>query len=113
MAGTVRFEPDVGEGVALVTFDRPAALNAVNAEVLADLEAVVSTLEATTDTRVVILTGGGRAFIAGGDIPHMARLAPAEGGRWVAWGQGVLRRLDRLSQVTIAAVNGYALGGGL
>jgi enoyl-CoA hydratase len=113
VAGTVRLEAGSAEGVALLTVERPGALNAIDAEVLADLEAGVTALEASPGTRVVILTGRGRAFVAGGDILHMARLTPAEGERWVAGGQGVLRRLERLPQVTIAAVNGYALGGGL
>jgi enoyl-CoA hydratase len=112
MAGTVRLDVASGEGVALLTIDRPGALNAIDAEVLADLEAAIGVLEGSPATSVVIVTGRGRAFVAGGDIPHMARLSPGEGERWVAWGQGVLRRLAWLPQVTIAAVNGYALGGG-
>jgi enoyl-CoA hydratase len=98
---------------ALVTFDRPDTLNAVNAAVLDDLEATLGTLEAAADLRVVVLTGAGRAFVGGGDIAHMAALAPDEGERFVYRGQAVLRRLERLPLVTIAALNGFALGGGL
>lgn len=113
MSGTVQLEAAGEEGVALLTIDRPGTLNAIDAEVLAELEAAIGILEGRPATGVVILTGSGRAFVAGGDIPHMARLSPGDGERWVAWGQDVLRRLARLPQVTIAAVNGYALGGGL
>lgn len=114
MGSTVVLEPDGELRVARVTFDRPDALNAVNDEVLGDLETVVGRLEADAETAVVVLTGrGDRAFIAGGDIGHMARLTPSEGERWVYRGQRLLRRLERLPQVTIAAINGFALGGGL
>jgi enoyl-CoA hydratase len=113
MAGTVQLDVHDGDPVALLTVDRPATLNAIDAEVLADLQAAVTTLEASPAVRVVVLTGRGRAFVAGGDIAHMARLPVADGERWVRWGQTVLRRLERLPQVSIAAVNGYALGGGL
>jgi enoyl-CoA hydratase len=113
VASTVQLDLGSGEGVALLTIDRPATLNAIDAEVLADIEGAVTTLEASTSVRVVVLTGQGRAFVAGGDIAHMASLAPAEGERWVTWGQAVLGRLERLPQVSIAAINGYALGGGL
>jgi enoyl-CoA hydratase len=114
MGRTVILEPDGEPRVARVTFDRPEALNAVNAEVLGDLEEVVARLEADGEIAVVIVTGrGDRAFVAGGDIDYMAGLGPVEGERWVYRGQRVLRRLERLSQVTVAALNGFALGGGL
>jgi enoyl-CoA hydratase len=113
VAGAVTLDAGIGDGIALLTVDRPGALNAIDAGVLADLEAAVSALEASPAIGVVILTGRGRAFVAGGDIPHMARLSPEEGERWLRRGQRLLRRLERLPQVAIAAVNGYALGGGL
>ncbi|MBI1734033.1 MAG: enoyl-CoA hydratase/isomerase family protein [Candidatus Rokubacteria bacterium] len=100
-------------GAALVTFDRPDALNAVDARALTDLETVVARLEADDETAVVVLTGAGRAFVGGGDIAHMAALTPDEGERFVHRGQAVLRRLERLPQITVAAINGFALGGGL
>lgn len=114
MASTVMLEADQDPGVALVTFNRPEALNAVNDQVLGELESVLTTLEADRQTRVVILTGHRtKAFVAGGDIAHMARLSPTEGERFVYRGHQALRRLERLRQVTIAAINGFALGGGL
>lgn len=100
-------------GAALVTFDRPDALNAVDARVLTDLETVIARLEADDEIAVVVLTGAGRAFVGGGDIAHMAALTPDEGERFVYRGQAVLRRLERLPKITVAAINGFALGGGL
>jgi enoyl-CoA hydratase len=100
-------------GTALVTFNRPEALNAVDAGMLEDLGEVLARLEEDSDAHIVVLTGSGRAFVGGGDIGHMAGLSPDEGERFVYLGQRLLRRLERLSKVTVAAINGYALGGGL
>ena len=113
MTDTVRLTPDWAPRTALLTFDRPEALNAVNDAVLDDLEAALARLESDTEGRVVVLTGAGRAFVGGGDIAHMAALTPDEGERFVYRGQRLLRRLDRLPMVTIAAINGFAFGGGL
>jgi enoyl-CoA hydratase len=113
MAETVRLELDWAPATALLTFDRPEALNAVNAAVLDDLDRVLGRLEADETARVVVLTGTGRAFVGGGDIAHMAALTPDEGERFVYRGQALLRRLERLPKVTVAAINGFALGGGL
>ena len=113
MTDTVRLTRDWAPGTALLTFDRPEALNAVNDTVLDDLEAALARLESDTEGRAVVLTGAGRAFVGGGDIAHMAALTPDEGERFVYRGQRLLRRLDRLPLVTIAAINGFAFGGGL
>ncbi len=113
MTDTVRLTPDWAQRTALLTFDRPEALNAVNDAVLDDLEAALARLESDTEGRTVVLTGAGRAFVGGGDIGHMAALTPDEGERFVYRGQRLLRRLDRLPLVTIAAINGFAFGGGL
>jgi enoyl-CoA hydratase len=113
MTATVRLDLDWAPSAALLTFDRPEALNAVNAAVLDDLERAVDGLAGTDAVRVVVLTGAGRAFVGGGDIAHMGALTPDEGERFVYRGQALLRRLERLRQVSIAAVNGWALGGGL
>ncbi|MBI1963208.1 MAG: enoyl-CoA hydratase/isomerase family protein, partial [Candidatus Rokubacteria bacterium] len=89
---------------ALLTFNRPEALNAVDAAVLDDLERALARLEAEGEARVVVLTGAGRAFVGGGDIAHMAVLAPDEGERFVHRGQALLRRLERLPKVTVAGL---------
>lgn len=113
MGDSVLLTPGWAPGTALVTFNRPEALNAVNTRMLEDFERVLARLEEDAEARVVVLTGAGRAFVGGGDIAHMAALTPDEGERFVYRGQAVLRRLERLPQVTVAALNGYALGGGL
>lgn len=114
MTDMVRLEAGGDPRVAIVSFDRPRALNALNDEMLGGLEAAVAALERDARSEVVVLASRcPRAFIAGGDIAHMAGLDLAGGERWVRRGQRVLTRLERLPQVTIAAINGYALGGGL
>jgi enoyl-CoA hydratase len=109
----ITLEPGWAPATALMTFSRPEALNAVNAAVLDDFARALDGLEADGDLRVVVLTGAGRAFVGGGDIPHMAALAADAGERFVYRGQALLRRLERLPAVSIAAINGFALGGGL
>jgi enoyl-CoA hydratase len=113
VSASVELTLDWAPAAALLTFNRPEALNAVDAAVLDDLERALARLEAEDDARVVVLTGAGRAFVGGGDIAHMAALAPDEGERFVHRGQALLRRLERLPKVTVAAINGFALGGGL
>jgi len=99
-------------GVGLVVLNRPAVLNALNATLLSELEALLSELE-SQDLRALVLTGeGNRAFAAGADIAAMASMSPVEAERFAGVGQRVLRRLERFPAPTIAAVNGFALGGG-
>jgi enoyl-CoA hydratase len=99
-------------GIAWVKFDRPDKLNALNPEVLADLEAALIECEKDESIRVVVLTGGDKAFIAGADIKHMASgdipLAYALSDQTMK----VQARLADLPKPTIAAIAGYALGGG-
>jgi enoyl-CoA hydratase len=100
--------------VATLTLNRPAVLNALNAELLERLERAVAGLHGDPDLRAVILTGAGeRAFAAGADIAELAALdgAPA-GERKARTGQHLTRMLERLPVPVIAAVNGFALGGG-
>ena len=107
----VRFEKK--EHVAVATIDRPKALNALNSEVLDDLNALVDTIEADPEIRVLILTGGGeKSFVAGADIGEMSALTRAEGEAFGKKGNDVFRRIETLPIPVIAAVNGYALGGG-
>ncbi|MFC1944928.1 enoyl-CoA hydratase/isomerase family protein [Chloroflexota bacterium] len=100
------------EGIATVTFNRPEALNAMNTDMCLDIVAVCSELAADPDVRVVILTGGGRAFIAGADIAYMQPLTSAQALDFLNTFKAAIKAIEGLPQPTIAAVNGFAFGGG-
>lgn len=109
MADLVHVERD--GFVAQVTIDRPEALNALNEQVLAELAAAVDTI-ANSDLRAVILTGAGKAFVAGADIVQMSTMSAGEALAYAEKGHALLERIEALPQPVIAAVNGFALGGG-
>ena len=100
---------EVENGIAL----RPKALNALNSETLAELNTCLAELENNDDVKVVILTGSGeKSFVAGADISEMVNATPAEGRKMGLLAREAVGRLENMPQVTIAAVNGFALGGG-
>ena len=98
--------------VALLTLDRPKALNALDRATLERLRARIAELAADRTVRAVVLTGAGRAFAAGADIAEMRGLGPVEAEAFSRLGHAALADLEALPVPTIAAVNGYALGGG-
>ncbi|HEX7255650.1 MAG TPA: enoyl-CoA hydratase-related protein [Gaiellaceae bacterium] len=99
--------------VAVVTVDRPDAMNALDLETLTSLRDSLAKLARDVDTRVVVLTGAGdRAFIAGADIKYMSGLDVEEARAWGALGHEAGWLLETMRQPTIAAINGFALGGG-
>lgn len=98
--------------VGIVTMNRPEALNALSSAVFADLTAALDQVEHDDDVYVVIITGAGRAFVAGADIGEMANMNVEEGLAFSELGNGLLMRVDMFPKPTIAAVNGFALGGG-
>ncbi|MEQ9363247.1 MAG: enoyl-CoA hydratase-related protein [Leptospirales bacterium] len=101
-------------GYALLTIDRPQALNALNTDVLTELKAAVSELNAAGDIRVLILTGSGeKAFVAGADIASMKDMTADEATAFAELGHSAMNRLSDSGMISIAAVNGFALGGGL
>ena len=110
MANTVLLERQ--DNIAIVTIDRPEALNALNSTVIAELEQVVTALESDRDVRCMILTCEGRSFVAGADIGAQYPLDLDGGRRWGQRGSALFRRIEKLEFPTIAAVNGFALGGG-
>ena len=110
MYKTIRYEKK--DNIALVTIDRPEALNALNSMVIAELEQVVTELENDGTVRAMILTGEGRSFVAGADIGEQYPLDLDGGRRWGQRGSALFRRMEKLEFPTIAAVNGFALGGG-
>jgi len=108
---TLLFE--VREGLAWLTLNRPDKLNALSRELLGELDAAVGRLERDGAIRAAVLVGAGdKAFVAGADIGELAALDPLAARAAAAFGQGVFRRLERLRKPVIAAVNGFALGGG-
>jgi enoyl-CoA hydratase len=103
----------VEEGVATVTFNRPKALNAMNSETIAELLAAVNVCKADEAIKVLVLTGAGdRAFVAGADIAEMQKMRPQEMLAFCELGQETLRCMETMPKPVIAAVNGFALGGG-
>ncbi len=103
------------EGATIIaTITRPEAMNALNAQVFTGLELLVGWIEAQTDVRVLVITGAGeKAFVAGADIREFSELGAPEGSALSRRGQKLFSRLEALSIPVIAAVNGFALGGGL
>jgi enoyl-CoA hydratase len=98
--------------VGILTMNRPEALNALNEQVLKDLDEALDQVEQNEEILVAIVTGAGRSFVAGADIGQMSTLTAVEGKAFGAFGNRVFLKLENLSKPTIAAVNGFALGGG-
>jgi enoyl-CoA hydratase len=102
------------DGRAIVTVARPDKLNALNAGTVAELDVAFEELGADDEVRGIIVTGEGeKAFVAGADIGELARMGPISGIDVSRQGQAAFRRLERMGKPVIAAVNGYALGGGM
>jgi enoyl-CoA hydratase len=105
---------EVAEGVATVTVDRPKQLNALDAATLTELGAAIELARSRPEeVRALVITGAGeKAFVAGADIAAMSKLGPAEAREFAALGHRTMSALEALPIVTVAAVNGFALGGG-
>ena len=102
------------DGIALVTIDRPAKLNAINQGVMADLKSAFTHIAADPAVRGLILTGSGeKAFIAGADIQELSAIDPSDAERKSSAGQAIFRMLETMRKPSVAAINGFALGGGL
>ena len=102
------------DGLAVVTVDRPAKLNALNRATIDALDSLFAHAAEDAATRAVILTGTGpKSFVAGADIEEVSGFSALEGRDWGMRGQAMLRRIESLPKPVIAAINGYALGGGL
>ncbi|HUH66132.1 MAG TPA: enoyl-CoA hydratase-related protein [Syntrophales bacterium] len=103
----------VEEGVATITFNRPKALNAMNSETMTELMAAATLCRNDDAVKVVVLTGSGeKAFVAGADISQMQNLRPKEALAFMELGNETLRLIETMPKPSIAAVNGFALGGG-
>ena len=99
--------------IGIITINRPAALNALNTQVLTELSAVLRDVDQTAIRCLVITGAGDKAFVAGADIAEMCYFTPAEGRTFSDNGNAVFLELDKFPLPTIAVVNGFALGGGL
>ena len=102
----------IEDKIAIVTINRPEALNALNSMVIGELEETLDIIQRDDDVSAMILTGEGRSFVAGADIAEQYPLNIDEGRKWGQRGSALMRRIERLEIPTIAAVNGFALGGG-
>jgi enoyl-CoA hydratase len=99
--------------VAVITINRPKVLNALNTQTISDLDHAMVELQHDAAVRAIVLTGAGeKAFVAGADINELAVLTPAEGQRHARRGQEVFNTIEHLGKPVIAAINGFALGGG-
>jgi len=104
---------EVKEQIARITFNRPNVLNALNRQTVEELGECLDAARRDDAVRVVILTGAGeKAFVAGADINELAKRTPVDGKDFALFGQGIIRRLETLGKPSIAAINGFALGGG-
>src|SRR5881397_3140653 len=107
----IQLEPQ-GE-IALLRINRPEALNAMNIDVISELSRTVDIVGADESIKVVIITGAGeKSFCAGADISYMVNIDPITAEKYASSAQSVLNKIERLEKPVIAAVNGYALGGG-
>jgi len=107
----IQLEPQ-GE-IAVLRINRPEALNAMNIDVISELSRTIDILGADESIKVVIITGSGeKSFCAGADISYMVNITPINAEKYASSAQSVLNKIERLEKPVIAAVNGYALGGG-
>ena len=110
---TLLLSIDGGGPVATVTLNRPDVLNALNAQLFHDLETVFTLLTANAAVRAIVITGAGpKAFAAGADIAEMSQTDAGSGEQLALRGQAVFRKIETCGKPVIAAVNGFALGGG-
>ena len=100
------------DGILLVRIHRPEELNALNVDLLSELDCAMAEASAEEEVRAVILTGEGKSFVAGADIACMSTMDPVEAKAFGSFGAEVFRRIEIMEKPVIAAVNGYALGGG-
>ena len=98
--------------VSIVTIDNPSFLNALSSEVLYSLNSCITEIESNKEVSVVIITGSGKAFVAGADISEMKSMSADEARDYANLGAKLFQKIETLDKVTIAAINGFALGGG-
>ena len=105
-------ELDIRGGIAILRINKPQTLNALSSSLLDELNRVLDIIQDNNCLRVVIFTGEGKAFVAGADISEMKTMSANEANNYAMLGAQLFQRIEFLNKVTIAAVNGFALGGG-
>ncbi len=108
----INIQVTLDDEVAVVKMNRPKALNALNNDTLAELSKIFDCIREDDSVRGVIITGEGKGFVAGADIVQMESYKSLEGRKYADFAQGIFSKIDSLEKPVIAAVNGYALGGG-
>lgn len=104
---------EIKERIAIIKINKPETLNALSTQVLTELSDAVDQVASNADLRVLIITGEGRSFVAGADISEMKNMERPQGLEYGQFGSGVFRKIEKLAIPVIAAINGFALGGGL
>ncbi len=110
MYETLKYE--VKEGIAYITINKPQSLNALSSEVLSELDQVIDKIDTDPEVKVAIITGEGKAFVAGADISQMVNLSGIEGYETIKRGSKIITKIEMVEKPFIAAINGFALGGG-
>lgn len=105
--------PNIFEGILTVTVSRPEALNALNTSFFEEMDHLLSAVENDPAVGVLVITGEGKAFVAGADIAEMVNMTPTDANRFSLRGQQIFRKMEQIEKPVIAAINGYVLGGGL
>ena len=100
------------DNIGTITISRPKALNALNSRFFAEMDKMLDEVEANDEISVLVITGEGKAFVAGADIAEMSDMKQVDGYKFSRIGQAVFTKIENLSKPVIAAINGFALGGG-
>lgn len=104
---------EIQDNIGLVRISRPEALNALNTRFFEEMNSLLDEIEKSKEIRVLIITGEGKAFVAGADIAEMSNFDSKQGMNFSVFGQKTFSRFEKLSIPVIAAINGFALGGGM
>ena len=103
---------EINEGIGIVTINRPEAMNALNTAFFTEMDAFVTSIKGNSKIKVLIITGMGKAFVAGADIAELVNMDSAQGEAFAKVGQNTFNSISGLDIPVIAAVNGYTFGGG-